>query len=222
MPQLSQPQVAALLLADGADVTQATYFTAIEDRESHGNSEAHNGVPPDNSYGLFQINMIGTLGPARRAQFGITDNAQLFDPATSVRAAKITSNGFRDLSPWRVPGGTPLTNTNVPAAALAVQQATSGNVELPPSSTQQTPGSGVGQAPAGGDPQTSFQLKMGTIAGQDIGPTIDKATAVKVGLVLLGGLLVLAGTWAMFQAHDSSKPKAQKAHEAERVAELAA
>lgn len=54
--------------------------------ESGGDTRAHNTRPPDNSYGLWQINMYGALGPARRREFGLTSNDQLFDPATNARA----------------------------------------------------------------------------------------------------------------------------------------
>lgn len=41
----------------------------------------------DLSYGLFQINMKGKLGPARRKMFGIKSNEELFDPLTNAKAA---------------------------------------------------------------------------------------------------------------------------------------
>jgi hypothetical protein len=58
-------------------------------RESHWNPFAHNAVPPDDSYGLFQINMLGYLGPARRRQFKILVNSQLYDPNINVAAARM-------------------------------------------------------------------------------------------------------------------------------------
>lgn len=61
--------------------------------ESSGNPNAHNSKPPDDSYGLWQINMIGSLGPARRKQFGITTNDALYDPATNAKAAHIVYKG---------------------------------------------------------------------------------------------------------------------------------
>jgi hypothetical protein len=65
----------------------AVKMVAIALKESGGNPAAYNGTGPDNSYGLFQVNMIGTLGPARRQQFGLSDNSQLFDPVTNAQAA---------------------------------------------------------------------------------------------------------------------------------------
>lgn len=76
---------------------------AIALGESGGDPRAHNPVPPDNSYGLWQINMIGNLGPARRKQFGIKSNDELFNPAINARAAKMVfdevGGSFR---PWSV------------------------------------------------------------------------------------------------------------------------
>lgn len=60
---------------------------AIALAESSGVATRHNPIPPDDSYGLWQINMIGSLGPQRRARFGITSNAQLYDPVINARAA---------------------------------------------------------------------------------------------------------------------------------------
>jgi hypothetical protein len=64
-------------------------MAAIALAESGGNTEAHNGKPPDDSYGLWQINMLGAMGPARRKKFGIKDNKALFDPDINAKAALI-------------------------------------------------------------------------------------------------------------------------------------
>ena len=48
-------------------------MAAIGLAESVGNPRAHNpnASTGDNSYGLMQINMLGAMGPERRAAFGI-------------------------------------------------------------------------------------------------------------------------------------------------------
>jgi hypothetical protein len=71
------------------DAQNVQIACAVALAESDGNPNAHNSTPPDDSYGLWQINMLGSLGPDRRKRFGITSNTQLFDPATNVRAAYI-------------------------------------------------------------------------------------------------------------------------------------
>jgi Lysozyme like domain len=84
--------------AHGAGFRDETLITmvAIAKAESGWNPRAHNPTPPDNSFGLWQINMIGNLGPERRKLFGIDSDDELFDPATNARAAKIihTQQGF--------------------------------------------------------------------------------------------------------------------------------
>jgi peptidoglycan hydrolase-like protein with peptidoglycan-binding domain len=77
---------AALSVFTAADAVVAV---AIALAESGGNPEAHNPVPPDDSWGLWQINMRGALGPDRRAKLGLTRNAELTDPAVCARAAAL-------------------------------------------------------------------------------------------------------------------------------------
>lgn len=62
---------------------------AISKRESNWKPTAFNGNSGtgDRSYGLMQINMIGSLGPSRLQQFGLTSNDQLLDPQTNLDAA---------------------------------------------------------------------------------------------------------------------------------------
>ena len=87
-------------LAMGAGFTkeEAKIMAAIAGGESSFNNRAHNPnrASGDNSYGLWQINMIDSMGPARRKQFGISSNEELFDPKVNARAAKAIydSQGF--------------------------------------------------------------------------------------------------------------------------------
>lgn len=94
----SPGQIASL--AAGAGCGQPDLAAAIAMAESSGNPRAHNPVPPDDSYGLWQINMRGNLGPERRAQFGLTSNEQLYDPATNARAMVAISGGCANFNPW--------------------------------------------------------------------------------------------------------------------------
>ena len=89
-----------LAIGAGCSPDNATVAAAIAQAESSGNAGAYNGVGKDNSYGLWQINMIGAMGPQRRAQLGISSNSQLFDPATNARAMYAVSNGCTSFSPW--------------------------------------------------------------------------------------------------------------------------
>jgi hypothetical protein len=53
-----------------------------------------------NCYGLFQINMSGSLGPDRRNKYGIDSNEDLFDPLTNAKIAYQMSNGGENWSAW--------------------------------------------------------------------------------------------------------------------------
>lgn len=79
---------------------------AIAMAESGGNARAHNGNrnTGDNSYGLFQINMLGGMGPERRRQYGLSSNDALFDPLTNARVAYKMSNGGKNWGPWSTYG----------------------------------------------------------------------------------------------------------------------
>lgn len=150
---------------------------AIAHRESGGNPQAFNGNTGtgDQSYGLFQINMLGDLGPSRRGQFGIQDNGQLFDPLTNARAAFHLSKGGTDFGAWgigpnayrqgagmstiqgwynRFPGavgsspGTPKAPTPPRTLAASKAQAQVGG---------QTYGGGTVQVDPGFDPQKEWQ-----------------------------------------------------------------
>jgi len=94
--QISIEQLVGLAKGAGFNDSDAVIMAAIAMAESGGNSNAHNNKPPDNSYGLWQINMIGDLGPERRKQFGISNNEQLKDPVTNAHAARLIkkSQGF--------------------------------------------------------------------------------------------------------------------------------
>jgi hypothetical protein len=95
---LTSAQLLQLAQGAGFSGNDAQTMAAIIKAESSGNPYAHNTnrSTGDNSYGLSQINMIDTLGPARRKQFGLKSNEQLLDPQTNLRAAKQVkdSSGF--------------------------------------------------------------------------------------------------------------------------------
>jgi hypothetical protein len=88
----------SLARSAGFPVEQAVIMAAIAMAESSGRARAHNNnrSTGDDSYGLWQINMIDRLGPERRRQLGIGSNDALFDPATNARAARqvYLSQGF--------------------------------------------------------------------------------------------------------------------------------
>lgn len=98
---LTDAQIAAFARQAGFPDSEITTAVAVAKAESGGNPRAHNGKPPDNSYGLWQINMIGNLGPNRRKAFGIPNNESLFDPLTNAKAAyRIWNEAGKKWTPW--------------------------------------------------------------------------------------------------------------------------
>jgi hypothetical protein len=95
--------IAQMLLNRGFKKEDIWNMLAISHRESRWIPSVRNVGPVDDSYGLFQINMKGNLGEARRKYFGIAEDSELFDPKTNVKAARITYGGG-NLSPWSVKG----------------------------------------------------------------------------------------------------------------------
>ncbi|MFJ2650876.1 transglycosylase SLT domain-containing protein [Streptomyces sp. NPDC087420] len=79
---------------------------AIAMAESGGNAKAHNGNAGtgDNSYGLFQINMLGAMGPERRKQYGLSSNEALYDALTNAKVAYKMSKGGTSWGPWSTYG----------------------------------------------------------------------------------------------------------------------
>lgn len=90
---LSRDQIGTLAKNAGFTGNDINIAVAVALAESGGDPNSHNTTPPDDSYGLWQINMYSGLGAPRRKQFGITNNAQLFDPATNAKAAHIVFTG---------------------------------------------------------------------------------------------------------------------------------
>ncbi|WP_447003197.1 type VII secretion target [Saccharothrix isguenensis] len=100
MSRLSPEQVARYAHDAGFRGQDLTIAVAVALAESGGDPRAHNATPPDNSYGLWQVNMLGSLGPARRREFGLESNRELFDPAENARAANKISDDGRSWTPW--------------------------------------------------------------------------------------------------------------------------
>jgi hypothetical protein len=84
---LTWQEIADLARSAGFPDKEIPTAVGVAIAESGGNPSAHNAVPPDDSYGLWQINMLGKLGPSRRKQFGIQSNGQLYNPQTNAKAA---------------------------------------------------------------------------------------------------------------------------------------
>lgn len=101
---LDPQELKELLTAIGFEGEALKLAWGIVMRESRGGPTAHNGNSNtgDNSYGLFQINMIGGLGADRREKYGLSTNEELLNPVTNARIAFLMSDRGRDFGAWGV------------------------------------------------------------------------------------------------------------------------
>lgn len=97
-------ELVELLSLVGFDGYAVKSAWAIVMNESTGNPMAHNTDTStgDNSYGIFQINMLGRMGEQRREAYDLDSNAELFDPVRNAEIAYEISNGGTDFGDWRV------------------------------------------------------------------------------------------------------------------------
>ena len=97
-------ELAKMLSTIGFEGRALKVAWAVVKKESNGRPLAFNGnvKTGDSSYGIFQINMIGGLGVARRDKFDLNSNKELFDPVVNAQIAYFMSNEGNDWSSWGV------------------------------------------------------------------------------------------------------------------------
>jgi Lysozyme like domain len=97
-------------------------MVAISKRESGWNPNAHALDADDDSYGLWQINMKAWDA----ASFGISNNAQLFQPETNAHAMKVVFDA-QNFRAWATDND--VTSPDLIEARQAMQLAGVGDVE---------------------------------------------------------------------------------------------
>lgn len=170
MATLSAAQIAGYAKAAGFTGGDIATITAIALAESGGNPHAYNGKGLDRSYGLTQVNMIGSLGPSRRRRFGLSSNSDLFNPGTNLKVAYGLSNGGKNFTPW-----TTYTSGKYRAYLDAAKK-------------------GAGNPDTSGG--TTNAQQVGAISGlSDIGGFFefitDPDTWLRFGMLVAGGILLL-------------------------------
>ena len=100
---LTDQELKQLLETVGFEGTGLKKAWSIAKRESNGRPLAYNGNKNtgDSSYGLFQINMIGNLGPTRLEKFNLQSNKELFDPVTNAEITYYMTEGGSNWSAWK-------------------------------------------------------------------------------------------------------------------------
>lgn len=101
---LTGPELRQLLELTGFEGEGLRHAWAVAMKESTGHPLAHNTnrATGDNSYGLFQINMLGKLGPYRLEKFDLPSYEALFDPVTNAEVAYHLSNEGTNFGHWGI------------------------------------------------------------------------------------------------------------------------
>jgi hypothetical protein len=100
--RLTDKELKELLSLVGFEGQALKTAWAIVMKESTGRPTSHNknSNTGDNSYGLFQINMIGGLGEDRRNKFKLEQNEELFNPVRNAEIAYHMSGKGEDFGAW--------------------------------------------------------------------------------------------------------------------------
>jgi hypothetical protein len=169
----------------------AVTAVAIALAESGGRPTAHNRTPPDDSYGLWQINYYGNLRASRTAAYGPPEG--LFDPEKAARAAFAISSGGRNFTPWTTyTSGAYLLYKNRASVAVGSTDGnnSAGDVlgDLKPDLGDLNPLTGIPNPLSGIEAVGAFFARL-----------IDPATWRRVLLVLGGALVVGVGLALIFR-----------------------
>ena len=100
---LTDGELKELLSAVGFEGKALKQAWAIAKSESNARPMAYNGnrKTGDSSYGIFQINMLGDLGIARKEKFDLRSNILLFDPVINAEITYYMTNGGTNWSAWK-------------------------------------------------------------------------------------------------------------------------
>jgi hypothetical protein len=99
---LTDEELKKLLKNVGFEGNALKMAWAIAKAESNGRPMAYNGNrnTGDSSYGIFQINMLGTLGTDRKEKFELRSNVLLFDPVINAEITYYMTQGGKNWSSW--------------------------------------------------------------------------------------------------------------------------
>jgi lysozyme-like protein len=169
-----------------AGFSELTTIIAIGLAESGGNMFAHNRLPPDDSYGIWQINMIGDMGPARLKQFGIRSKQALYDPVINAKAAYsiYKSQGFKAWSTY-----------NGAKYMLSLKEA---KESTPPSQHHPAPE----YLPAGGaEADSTPPSQTASVAEQLFAPVFEfiKGLGMRLAAFFGGGVLIIMGLYFLYK-----------------------
>lgn len=201
---MTTPSAGAILVAQSAKTAgftgkALTDWTALGLAESGGNPNSVNNTPStgDLSYGLWQINYYGSLGPGRTAEFGPA--AGLLDPVKNAKAAYTLSSGGTNYSPWQADFNNGRYYQMLPEAQAAVAAIGGGGAAGTVTSGSSAP-AGIAStgtvAQAGDNTQATGTQTCTPVVSLPLVGTILNSCQTRTligGLVMAGGVVVMFG-----------------------------
>lgn len=228
MTQLSGNQIYALAKQVGLSDNNAQIAAAIAMAESGGNTTSHNSTPPDDSYGLWQINMLGSLGPARRALYGLASNEALYDPLTNAKVMSAISHQGQNFTPW-----TTYTSgrykqylqgvTAKGAAADALKALIGGIASAGGGVTAAVPGIDAADAALSSAGATvDFLTRASDALTKTAAWVTNSENWVRIAFVIVGGAAALAGLAAVVRSTEAGQTAIKGGKKAVKLAAAAA
>lgn len=154
---------------------------AVASLESGFKAGAKADDSDDLSFGLWQINMKGSMGPERRAKYGLSSNEALYDPATNARVMAALSQNGKNWSAWT-------TWTRGPARVKALQYMVTAQ--------KITSGGGIiGDVADAAQATTDGMAAVGTATKATYNWVSDRNNWFRVLKVVAGGALLVGGLY---------------------------
>jgi hypothetical protein len=182
---ITDRQIAGVAQGAGFRGNALVIAVAVALGESSGDTNAHNynRATGDDSYGLWQINMLDELGPARRQAFGLSTNEELYNPSTNARAAYAISSNGTNFRPWSV------YKSGAYLRYMSRAREAAGNPD--------TSGAGTGAEQTGVIPDFGGALSWPSQLTDFFEMIIDPVTWIRLGMLIAGGVLVLLALFAI-------------------------
>lgn len=181
MAKLSAEEVGTYAFKAGVTETlNLATAIAVASLESGFDAGAKADDSDDLSFGLWQINMKGSMGPSRRSQYGLANNEALYDPATNARVMAALSENGKKWGAWT-------TWTVGPAKVKALQYL--------PTATAITKGGIVGGITGAATGAADGLADIGTATKATYNWVSDRNNWFRVLKVVAGGALLVGGLY---------------------------
>jgi hypothetical protein len=195
---IADDEIVAAAYRNGCSGDALPIAVAVALAESQGNTQAHNPKPPDDSWGLWQINYYGSLRAGRTAAYGPPES--MWDPDKCAAAARSVSGNWKDFGPWSTFDPSPKHPYNNSAYRLYLPRAYKAvalfQMTHPSENVRVNPNPSGAQSAARDAAEAAADI--GNAAADAAGAAAGLVTAPLEGIAAVGALasaLLSKGTW---------------------------